>query len=72
MFGQDKVGVTDYMPHVSLLYGDLPMEKREQIQQSVDATVRKKDLVLDSLQVWCTEGVVADWKLVASMPLQKP
>ncbi|CAM9648252.1 unnamed protein product [Sphacelaria rigidula] len=61
-----------YMPHISLLYGDLPMEKREEIREGVDESVRNKQIILDSLQVWCTEGVVEDWKLVASVPLQKP
>lgn len=70
-YGQDASAGTDYMPHISLLYGDLTMQKKEEIRQTADETVRHKEFVLDTIQVWSTEGVVSEWKQVASFPLAK-
>lgn len=60
------------MPHLSLLYGDLPMGIRENICQDVNPTVRKMNIVFDTIQLWCTEGVVPHWRLVAEFPLCSP
>lgn len=58
------------MPHVSLLYGDLPMPTRESIRHDAESGVKDIEVVFDSIQVWCTKGVVSEWKLVGSFPLQ--
>lgn len=59
------------MPHLSLLYGDLSMDAREVIRQDADPRVRSKELMLGNVEVWCTEGVVSDWKHIDTFPLQE-
>ncbi|CAM9093653.1 unnamed protein product, partial [Laminaria digitata] len=61
-FGQDPVEGSEYMPHVSLLYGDLRMDTREAIRQETEPDLINSELELDSIQVWCTIGVVSEWK----------
>lgn len=70
-FGQDPVEGSEYMPHVSLLYGDLPMDTREAIRQETEPDLINSELELDSIQVWCTIGVVSEWKMVGSFNLRQ-
>eukprot|EP00752_Nemacystus_decipiens_P011316 g10056.t1 len=50
-FGQGPNDGSDYMPHASLVYGDLPMTMRETIQQEAEPSLLSDPLVLDSLEV---------------------
>lgn len=70
-FGQNPDDGSEYMPHASLLYGDLPMTTREAIAQDVGPGLIDLELELDSIEVWCTQGVVSEWRLIRSFPLQK-
>lgn len=57
------------MPHASLVYGDLPMPTREAIRQEAEPGLLSDPLMLDSLEVWCTQGVVAEWKRLATFAI---
>lgn len=72
LFGQDPDRANDYMPHVSLLYGDLPMATREAIRQDAEPAVIDSEFELDHLQIWSTKGVVTEWTLVRTFPLREP
>lgn len=56
-----------YFPHLSLLYGDLSTERRDELAQTVrdppESVTIKEILVVD-----CT-GVAKDWKTVATVAL---
>lgn len=62
-----------YLPHLSLIYGDLnPKLKhahlpqlKTQIRQQVTTT-----FLVDCIEVWSTQGPVEDWYLVETVPLQ--
>lgn len=69
-FGQEPDTDSTYMPHLSLIYGDLPMPSREAVQHEVEPNLMGLPVELDSIQVWCTEGVVSEWKLLRSFPLK--
>lgn len=70
-FGQDPNDGSDFMPHASLLYGDLPMPTREAIQQEAAVGLVDPGITLEfeSIEVWCTKGVVAEWKPLATLPI---
>lgn len=70
-FGQDPNDGAEYMPHVSLLYGDLPTATREDVRQAAEPGLRDSDVELDCIEVWCTQGIVTEWKLLGSFPLQQ-
>lgn len=70
-FGQEADGDSDFMPHASLVYGDLPMPTREDIRKEAEPTLASTPLVLDTIEVWCTQGVVAEWKCVATHSLTR-
>jgi 2'-5' RNA ligase len=68
----------DYMPHLSLVYGDFKQTVKEsnffptmekQITQKASNTM---SFTVDSIEVWSTQGDVADWYLVETVPLGKP
>jgi Cyclic phosphodiesterase-like protein len=68
----------EYMPHLSFVYGDfeqavkdstiIPMLEK-QITQRAGSTL---SFTVDSIEVWSTQGDVADWYLVETIPLGKP
>ncbi|CAN0076644.1 unnamed protein product, partial [Ectocarpus sp. 12 AP-2014] len=66
-FGQDPSAGSDFMPHASLLYGDLPRSTREAIRQEAGVGLVDPGITLEfeSIQVWSTKGVVAEWKPLA-------
>lgn len=70
-FGQDPNDGAEYMPHVSLLYGDLPMTTREDVGQVAESGLRDLEVELDCIEVWCTQGIVTEWELVGRFPLQQ-
>lgn len=69
-FGQDPHDVNEYMPHASLVYGDLPMSTREAIRKETELDLLHSEVVLDSLEVWCTQGVVTEWKKLATFAVE--
>lgn len=70
-FGQDPTDGKDFMPHASLVYGDPTKSTREDIRKEAQAGPVNPGMELEfnSIQVWCTQGVVADWKLVGTVVL---
>lgn len=54
------------MPHASLVYGDLPMSTREAIGKEAEPDLLNSGMILDSIEVWCTQGVVTEWKKLAT------
>lgn len=67
----------DYMPHLSLVYGEFTKTMKEskiiptmekQIKQKASSTM---SFTVDSIEVWSTQGDVADWYLVETVPLGK-
>jgi 2'-5' RNA ligase len=67
-----------YMPHLSLVYGEFTQTIKEakiiptmeqQMTQKASSTM---SFTVDSIEVWSTQGDVADWYLVATVPLGKP
>lgn len=70
-FGQDPGGVAEYMPHVSLLYGDLAMTSREKLCQEAQDIMQDMAFDIDTMEVWCTAGVVTEWKLLAQVSLKR-
>lgn len=70
MFGLE--GTTEnYMPHISLLYGDVDEAVREEIVKNANGDDLLTDIVFEvkSIDVWCTQGSVDEWRFVASIPL---
>lgn len=67
-----------YMPHLSLVYGNLPKElKQQQIVPKVQDQVKGSPDVaaiipIDSIQVWSTEGPVEEWFCIETIPLSGP
>ena len=64
-----------YMPHLSMVYGDLPTTTKEDVvipKLSSDLSRRSSEtqiLPVDSIQVWSTQGDVKEWYLVEKIPL---
>ena len=65
----------EYMPHLSLVYGDFTEEQKKdtiipsletQIQQLAPQTTT---IPVDSIEVWSTQGDVSEWYLVETVPL---
>lgn len=57
-----------YAPHLSLIYGRLPVSVRERLRSEIE---RMLPVVFDArtLEVWQTTGQVVSWKRVASFRL---
>lgn len=66
----------DYMPHLSLVYGDIDRYEKEidiipELQQKLeDEAPRTNRFMVDTIEVWSTQGHVKDWYLVETIPLQ--
>ena len=63
-------GDKPYFPHLSLLYGDISTERREELAKTVQDGQSLPGMVTieEILVVDCT-GTTKDWKTVASVPL---
>lgn len=59
-----------YMPHLSLLYGDLTEGEKQQIIDGLNLKL-PDEFVVGSLHLWQTEGEVKDWKEVADYPFSR-
>lgn len=59
-----------YMPHLSLLYGDLTEGEKQQIIGGLNLKLPDQ-FVIDGLHLWQTEGEVRDWKQVSEYPFSR-
>lgn len=64
-----KPGGKKFMPHLSLLYGDLPVAAKEAI---LDRIGRRFDLAFEvrHVELWAIRGRPNAWKRVKRLPLQ--
>lgn len=64
----NKKSDKDYMPHLSLMYGDFIPETKEKII----AGLKDSDIVFNikSLRLFCTTGTVEEWKEVKKFAIQ--
>jgi hypothetical protein len=60
--------VGPFVPHLSLLYGSLPVETRRHLMGEVSASA-PDTIVLRHLDVVSTEGPVSEWRQLARLPL---
>mmetsp|Transcript_12352 Transcript_12352/g.18984 ORF Transcript_12352/g.18984 Transcript_12352/m.18984 type:complete len:193 (-) Transcript_12352:242-820(-) len=66
----------EYIPHLSLIYGDFTMEEKEKtlIPELKKKLAAQKDATssfrIDAIEVWSTQGDVKDWYLVETIPLK--
>lgn len=58
-----------FMPHMSLLYGNHDMVTRQKAAASVD--LPSSSFVVDKFVVSTTSGDPKDWKVIATIPLEK-
>ncbi|HLZ62151.1 MAG TPA: 2'-5' RNA ligase family protein [Ktedonosporobacter sp.] len=59
----------DYMPHLSLLYGDFSVETKQAITQQIGASF-SDEFEVNTLYLYRTEGAVSDWQQVSAFPLR--
>ena len=55
----------EYVPHLSLLYGNYSQERKEERTTSLDLQ-GTDSFQVDQVNLWKTEGEVADWIRIAS------
>jgi hypothetical protein len=60
--------VAPFLPHLSLLYGSLPVETRRHLAAEARESAPSA-IVLRSLDVVATEGTPAEWRRLARLPL---
>ena len=58
-----------YVPHVSLVYGDLSPENRVQATRSIDADSLPDSVRVDTIEIVDTDGPVSEWRTVSTHPL---
>lgn len=70
---EEKASDPEYMPHLSIVYGDLDPEQKSRIMQELEYRIKEETVLntftVDSIQIWSTEGDVEDWYCVESIPL---
>jgi hypothetical protein len=75
---QEKQADPPYMPHLSLIYGAFPHERKT---QEIIPQLREKFLArapttlhlpVDAIEIWSTQGEAKDWYLVERVPLTGP
>lgn len=65
----------EYMPHLSLIYGNFSLEKKQrtimpQLSQRIqDHAPATTSFTVDSIEIWSTQGDVSEWYLVETVPL---
>jgi 2'-5' RNA ligase len=71
----EKQSDPPYMPHLSLIYGDLTEEEKTKtvIPKLEKAFEQRSDythtIQVDAIQLWSTQGDVAEWYVVETIPL---
>ena len=58
-----------YVPHVSLVYGDLNFEDRVRAVRSIDTASLPDSVLVDTIEVVDTDGPVSDWRTVSTQSL---
>ena len=58
----------DYMPHLSLLYGDFSVEIKKQIITKIGDSFTD-EFEANTLHLYLTEGNVSDWQKISTFPL---
>lgn len=66
-FGVDFV--SDYLPHLSLIYGHLSREEKDRLRDEIEPHI-PPDFVADRLQLVHVTVSVADWRVVTTCSLQ--
>eukprot|EP00526_Cylindrotheca_closterium_P029318 CAMPEP_0113639032 /NCGR_PEP_ID=MMETSP0017_2-20120614/20464_1 /TAXON_ID=2856 /ORGANISM="Cylindrotheca closterium" /LENGTH=255 /DNA_ID=CAMNT_0000550201 /DNA_START=550 /DNA_END=1317 /DNA_ORIENTATION=- /assembly_acc=CAM_ASM_000147 len=66
-----------YMPHLSVVYGNLPKEEKQEkivpkLQEKLKSAPAGARIPIDSIQVWSTEGPVEEWFCIETIPLTGP
>ncbi|GMH88451.1 hypothetical protein TrST_g3926 [Triparma strigata] len=61
-----------WMPHLSLVYGDLDLETKTSTMANLALDVIGKAFHFGTLQLWHTEGLHTDWRCVKSVDLPLP
>jgi hypothetical protein len=61
-----------YMPHLSLIYGDLDCDTKAKAMADLSIDVVGKKFHFGNLQLWKTEGLHTEWKCVRSLELPLP
>lgn len=61
----------EYFPHLSLVYGDIPMDRRIEIRKEIRREMSLPvDIIIDRIQVWeISEGGPGNWKMSANILL---
>jgi 2'-5' RNA ligase len=74
-FFEERQSDPDYIPHMSLVYGDFDQSKKD---ESILPELQKKlamsshttmTIPVDAIEVWSTQGDVKEWYLVETVPL---
>lgn len=60
--------IPEYMPHVSLLYGNVSLEEKEKIIQSI--TVPFTEFTVETIHLYRTKGEVNSWYKIYEFPFQ--
>eukprot|EP00980_Cylindrotheca_fusiformis_P004741 scaffold1008_cov124-Cylindrotheca_fusiformis.AAC.9 len=74
-FFEERQSDPPYMPHMSLIYGDLTEKQKKAAMPKIAAKVKDiptRKLHVDSIQVWSTQGQVEDWYVIETVPLTGP
>ena len=58
----------EYLPHLSLMYGDFPAAAKEEILAKIGREFRHRFKVR-TIHLWLTEGASEDWHRVEEFPL---
>jgi 2'-5' RNA ligase len=74
-FFEERQSDPDYMPHMSLVYGDFDRSRKD---ETILPELRTKltnsyhnttTIPVDAIEVWSTQGDVKEWYLVETVPL---
>ena len=67
---ESVVGAAEmYVPHVSLVYGDLSPEERVRAVRSIDADSVPDSVLVDTIEIVDTDGPVSEWRSVSAHSL---
>ena len=74
-FFPERQSDPEYMPHLSLLYGNFSVQQKEEsivpkLRQEIHAKAPvTTSFTVDSIEVWSTQGEAREWYLVETVPL---
>lgn len=60
--------IPDYMPHLSLMYGNFPQAVKEQIIKDIGKD-QATEFIVNSVQIFKTDGEVNAWYRIKELPL---